>query len=174
MVRELVNPPSDSSEGFVRGIQWRGVVNASQTTQMQAAQNISQALLGTNLKCASCHNSFVSNVTLKQAYSFAAIFADAPLEIERCDVPTGDIAEAGFLYPELGTIDPPLDKLARMAKLADILVDRRNGRLYRTIANRFWARTMGRGLVEPQDAMDEAPWNQEMLDWLAADLVDHR
>ena len=174
MVRELVNPPSDSSEGFVRGIQWRGVVNASQTTQMQAAQNISQALLGTNLKCASCHNSFVSNITLKQAYSFAAIFADSVLEIERCDVPTGDIAAPGFLYPELGTIDPTLDRLARVAKLSDILVDRRNGRLYRTIANRLWERTMGRGLVEPLDAMDREPWSQELLDWLAADLVDHR
>jgi len=55
MVRELVNP-SKESEGFIKGIQWRGVVNASQRTEMQAAQNVSQSLMGMNLKCASCHN----------------------------------------------------------------------------------------------------------------------
>ncbi|MEQ8686050.1 MAG: hypothetical protein RIE86_12195, partial [Imperialibacter sp.] len=29
------------------------------------------------MKCASCHNSFVSNLTLDQAYGFASIFADS-------------------------------------------------------------------------------------------------
>jgi cytochrome c len=56
MVKELVNP-TEESEGFIKGIKWRGVVNASQRTEMHAAQNISQSLLGINLKCASCHNS---------------------------------------------------------------------------------------------------------------------
>ena len=64
MVTELVNP-SEASEGFIKGIKWRGVVNSSQSTEMQAAQNISQSLMGMNLKCASCHNSFVSNLTLR-------------------------------------------------------------------------------------------------------------
>ena len=39
MVQELVNPLPES-EGFIKGIKWRGVVNASQRTEMQAAQNI--------------------------------------------------------------------------------------------------------------------------------------
>src|SRR6201999_2543926 len=49
-VAELVNP-SAASEGFAKGIVWRGTVNASQMPQMQAAQNISQVFLGLNLKC---------------------------------------------------------------------------------------------------------------------------
>ncbi|KAG1649519.1 hypothetical protein GQR58_028927 [Nymphon striatum] len=53
MVAELVNP-IEGSEGFIEGIQWRGVINASQRTEMQAAQNIGQSLMGTNVKCASC------------------------------------------------------------------------------------------------------------------------
>src|SRR5690606_10997747 len=57
---ELVDP-TEESEGFIKGIAWRGAVNSSQTTAMQAAQNVSQALLGVNLKCASCHDSFVSD-----------------------------------------------------------------------------------------------------------------
>lgn len=173
MVRELVSPPTPASEGFIGGIQWRGEVNASQTTQMQAAQNVSQALLGLNLKCASCHDSFVSNLTLKQAYSFAAVFSDSILEIERCEVPTGDVAEPGFIYRELGEIDGSLPTTERLAQLADILVDQRDGRLYRTISNRIWARLMGRGLIEPIDEMDVEPWSQELLDWLGADLIEH-
>ncbi|MEX0779062.1 MAG: DUF1549 domain-containing protein [Balneolales bacterium] len=172
MVRQLINPNEDS-EGFIRGIQWRGDFNASQSTEMQAAQNISQSMLGLNMKCASCHNSFTSNLTLDQSYSFAAVFADSSLAIERCDIPTGDYAEPGFIYEELGDIDENLSKYERLVQLSDILADEKNGRLYRTIANRFWARLMGRGLVEPTDEMDNEPWNQDLLDWLAADLIDY-
>ena len=96
MVSELINP-NPASEGFIKGIQWRGVVNASQRTELQAAQNISQSLLGINLKCASCHNSFINNLTLDQAYGFANIFAQTPLEINRCDKPTGRMAKTAFL-----------------------------------------------------------------------------
>ena len=45
-VSELVDPKPESA-GFVKGIVWRGVVNASQTPEMQAAQNISQVARGT-------------------------------------------------------------------------------------------------------------------------------
>ncbi len=171
MVRELVNPNEDS-EGFIRGIQWRGDFNSSQSTEMQAAQNISQSLLAVNLKCASCHNSFTSNLTLNEAYSFAAVFTNDLLAIERCEVPTGDYATPGFFYSELGDIDGDLPVTQRLEQLADILTDTRNGRLYRTIVNRKWALLMGRGLVEPTDEMDLEPWNQELLDWLAAELID--
>src|SRR5690606_21755269 len=83
-VRELVSP-NERSAGFIRGIQWRGVVNASQRVEMQAAQNISQVFLGLNLKCASCHDSFISDWKLDDAYAFANIFSDATLEINWCD-----------------------------------------------------------------------------------------
>ena len=39
--------------------------------------------------------------------------------------------------------------------------------------NRIWKRLIGRGLVEPVDDMDAEPWNPELLDWLAADFVEH-
>lgn len=48
-VAELINPTPES-EGFVKGIVWRGVVNASQLPPLQAAQNISQVFMGVNLK----------------------------------------------------------------------------------------------------------------------------
>ena len=137
-VRELIDPDSES-EGFIKGIKWRGAVNASQTTELQAAQNISQSLLGLNLKCASCHNSFINNVTLQQAYDFAQVFADSTLELYRCDKPTGKNAKPAFLFPELGEVAGDGVK-ERLGALADIMTKEDNGRLYRTVVNRYWAR----------------------------------
>src|SRR5680860_1146856 len=170
MVKELIDP-SEASEGFIKGIEWRGVVNASQRTEMQAAQNIGQSLLGVNVKCASCHNSFVSNLTLEQTYGFASIFADSVMELNRCDEPLGKMATVNFLYPELGDVAAESVK-ERVSKLSEVIVKPENGRLYRTLTNRFWQQLMGRGIVEPVDEMDNSPWNADLLDWLAADFID--
>ncbi len=171
MVKELTNP-TEASEGFIKGIEWRGVVNASQRTEMQAAQNISQSLMGINLKCASCHNSFVSNLTLKQSYGFANVFSDSTMEIFRCDKPTGKMSEVQFLYPELGHIEAETVK-EKLIQLSEVMVKPENGRLYRTITNRIWDRLMGRGIIEPLDEMDNTPWNADLLDWLAADFIEN-
>jgi cytochrome c553 len=169
-VRELVDPTSES-EGFAKGIVWRGVVNASQTPQMQAAQNISQVFMGVNLKCASCHDSFINDWQLTDSYGLASIYSDQPLEMVLCDKPTGKIAAVRFLYPELGTIDSTASKSERLKQLANAMTSDRNGRLTGTIVNRLWAKFMGRGLVEPVDDMEQAAWNQDLLDWLASDLA---
>ncbi len=63
--------PAPATAGFTKGIVWRGVVNASQTPPMQAAQNISQVFMGVNLKCASCHDSFINDWQLRDAYGLA-------------------------------------------------------------------------------------------------------
>ena len=169
-VKELINP-DDASRGFIRGIEWRGVINSSQRTEMQAAQNVSQVFLGLNLKCASCHDSFVSDWKLDDAYSFANVFSDTTLEINRCDKPTGKIAGRRILYKELGEINPTASRPERLKQLADYLVQPMDGRLYRTLVNRVWAELMGRGIVEPVDVMDNAPWSQDLLDWMASDFV---
>ncbi len=171
-VAQLVNP-SPESEGFAKGIVWRGVVNASQTPQMQTAQNIAQVFMGVNLKCASCHDSFVNDLTLADAYGLAGIYADGPLEMVHCDKPTGKTAELKFLYPELGAFDPQADKPARLKQLAQIITQRQDARLTRTLVNRLWQKFMGRGLIEPVDDMEKAAWDQDLLDWLAEDFASH-
>lgn len=170
MVKELIDP-TDESEGFIKGIQWRGAVNASQRTEMQAAQNIGQSLLGVNVKCASCHNSFVSNLTLEQSYGFAAIFADSLLELNRCDKPLGRMAKVNFLYPELGSVDAE-SVIERLSLLSEVIIKPENGRMYRTLVNRVWKELMGRGIIEPVDEMDNTPWDSSILDWLASDFID--
>jgi mono/diheme cytochrome c family protein len=169
-VHDLISPVP-GSEGFTKGIVWRGVVNASQVPPVQAAQNISQVFLGTNLKCASCHDSFVNHWKLADAYALASVFAEKPLEIHRCDQGTGKTSGVGFIYPELGTIDASKPRLDRMKQLADLLVKPEDGRFARTIVNRLWASMMGRGIVEPLDDMDQLAWDQDLLDWLASDFV---
>jgi mono/diheme cytochrome c family protein len=171
-VRELVNPTPES-EGFANGIVWRGVVNASQTPQMQAAQNISQVFMGVNLKCASCHDSFINDWMLSDSYGLASIYSDEPLEMVHCDKPTGQFGKIKFIYTELGDIDPKAPKAERLKQLAGIITSRKDGRLTRTIVNRLWAKFFGRGLVEPVDEMDNPAWNQDLLDWLASDLADN-
>lgn len=171
-VRQLVSPVP-GSEGFVKGIVWRGVVNASQVPAMQAAQNVSQVFLGINMKCASCHDSFINQWKLKDAYGLASIFAEDRLEMHRCDKPMGEYAAMKFLWPELGAVDPSRPQEDRLKQLASAITNERNGRLTRTMVNRLWARLMGRGLVEPVDDMDADAWNQDLLDWLAVDLAEH-
>src|SRR4029077_174570 len=99
-VRELLNPKPDA-EGFIKGIKWRGVVNASQVPELQFSQNVAQVFLGINLKCASCHDSFIDSWRLEDAYNLPAVVAAQPLELHRCDKPTGATARAKFLFPEL-------------------------------------------------------------------------
>ncbi len=171
-VKELISP-GKQSQGFISGIQWRGVVNASQRVEMQAAQNVSQVFLGLNLKCASCHDSFISDWKLDDSYAFANIFCDSTLEINRCDKPTGKMAGRRMLFKELGQIDTSLDRKKRLQQLADLIVQPKDGRLYRTLVNRVWAQLMGRGIVEPVDVMDNDPWSPQLLDWLAADFISN-
>jgi hypothetical protein len=80
---------------------------------------------------------------------------------------------ANFLFPELGSVDPLAPREERLARLAELMTSPDNGRLTRTIVNRLWDRMMGRPLAFPVDALASRPWNEDLLDYLAADLADH-
>ncbi|QDU27505.1 Planctomycete cytochrome C [Anatilimnocola aggregata] len=173
LARELISPPTPDSAGFIDGIRWRGDVSAGQTVEIQFAQSVGQALLGINLKCASCHDSFIDRWTLAESYGLAAIYSNRPLEIHRCDKPIGQQAAAAWLFPELGQVDAKAAQPERLKQLAGLVTHRDNGRFTRTIVNRLWHRLMGRGIVHPPDAMQTEPWNADLLDFLAEDLVEH-
>ena len=169
-VRELI-APSDESRGFIDGIVWRGTVNASQTVPIQFAQNVGQTFLGINLKCASCHDSFVDRWKLQETYDFAAIMTEQPLELHRCEKATGTMATPGWMFADLGQIDPAAAPRQRLEQLASLLTNPDNGWLSRNLVNRLWHRLMGRGLVHPVDSLRLTPWSEDLLDVLAADLV---
>ena len=171
--RELIAPSSDS-EGFAKGIIWRGAVSAGQVPELQYSQSVSQTFLGINMKCASCHDSFVDRWKLRDAYGLAAIYSDHPMELVRCDIPTGKPAAAAWPFPELGQVDATKPREERLAQLAALITHPDNGRFQRTIVNRLWHRLMGRGVVHPVDAMQTQPWNQDLLDVLANRLVESK
>lgn len=170
--RELI-APSPESEGFSAGIRWRGDVSAGQTVEIQFAQSVGQSFLGINLKCASCHDSFVDRWTLADSYGLAAVYSQQPLELHRCDKPLGQKATAAWLFPELGKIDNKLPQPDRLRQLAALMTHPGNGRFTRTIVNRLWHRLMGRGIVHPTDAMQTPPFNADLLDYLASHLADN-
>ena len=172
-VRELISPSADS-EGFIKGIKWRGRVNASQVREIQFSQNVSQVFFGINMKCASCHDSFIDRWKLVDAYGLAAVIAEQPLEIARCDKLTGQMAVPTFPWPELGAIDGKEPRDKRLERLAGLVTHPDNGRFPRTIANRIWQRLMGRGIVHPVDVMANEPWSEDLIEYLATYLVDHQ
>jgi mono/diheme cytochrome c family protein len=173
-VEQLLNPTaSEDPDGFLIGVNWRGEVNASQTPAMQAAQNSAQIFIGVNLKCNSCHDSFISKWRLKDAYGLASFFSEADrLRLYRCDVAQDDYATPAFLFPELNRVPPSGSLTDRRKTAAAIFTDTRNGRLPRTMVNRMWHRLLGRGFVQNPDEMDGVPWSPALLDWLASDFVD--
>ncbi|HLY17139.1 MAG TPA: DUF1549 domain-containing protein [Bryobacteraceae bacterium] len=175
MIAALVNPVDRTDpHGFLIGVNWRGDVNASQTPYMQAAQNTAQIFLGINLKCASCHDSFINRYKLRESYGMAALFSPrSRLELVRCDVKTGKFTGPRLLYPDLGAVPDEATLADRHAAAARFFTDARNGRVARTIVNRYWQKLFGRGLVEPVDEMDAEPWNAALLDWLAGDFTAH-
>ncbi|HEU0005648.1 MAG TPA: DUF1549 domain-containing protein [Terriglobia bacterium] len=173
-VTALLNPekPGDP-RGYLIGVNWRGDVSASQIPPVQAAQNSAQVFMGVNLKCASCHDSFINHWKLRDSYGLASFFSENELELVRCDVKLGETSQAKFLYPELGGIETTAPLATRRAAVARLMTLPENGRLTRTLVNRYWKKLIGRGLVEPVDDMDQQPWNEDLLDWLASDFADH-
>ena len=173
MARELLAPQGAASRGFIDGIKWRGDVSAGQTVEIQFSQSVAQSFLGINMKCASCHDSFIDQWKLSDAYALAAVYSEQPLELHRCDKPTGEMAKPGWLFPELGDIDASVDRDTRLRQLSRLMTTSENGRFARTIVNRLWCQLMGRGIVHPLDAMHTRPWNEDLLDVLANHLIEH-
>ena len=174
MVKDLFSTKPDA-QGFIKGIQWRGTVSASQSVEMQAAQNSAQAFLGINIKCASCHDAFTSNWSLQQSHEFASFFSkEGSVDIHRCDKPTGGKATPKFLYDGLGSVTPNAKLEERLKQLGEMVTHKENGRFSRTIVNRYWALLMGRGLIFQVDEMDSKPWSVDVLDDLAYRFVENK
>lgn len=172
MIDDIIQEKNGAA-GFLKGIVWIGDLEPHQLPAMQAAQNVSSVFLGVDLRCASCHNSFTSDWRLKDVYNFASIFANSPLTITRCGVPSDEKSFPAFLYPKAFDNVNFVDREKRLSKLANALTNPNNGRVARNIVNRIWQRLMGRALIEPVYDMTGTSWENDLLEWLAQDFVDN-
>ena len=92
------------------------------------------------------------------------------LELTRCDKPTGVMAKAAWLFPEIGQVDPSAPKTERLEQLAALFTHPQNGRVTRTIVNRLWAQLMGRGHRASARRNGDGTGSADLLDWLAYDF----
>ena len=174
MVGQLLDPVPGGPDGYLKGVNWRGQVNASQTPPIQAAQNVAQAFLSSSIKCASCHNSFTNSWKLEQAYGLASFFSAVNLQMHRCDAPTGRTVPPRFLFPELGTVPATADAKTRLKAVSRMVTSPKNPLFAKTIVNRVWKQLLGRGLFEPADDFDNAVVvHPALLEWLAWDFMAH-
>ena len=160
------------------------------------AESTAQLFLGTQLKCAQCHNHPFDHWTQDDYYGWADVFARVNykvLENRRKDSndshefvgeqvvyesrdgdvkdPRGKKVEPRFLGDPSRHLSPAQDRLDELGEWIT-----RNPLFARSQANRIWFHLMGRGIVDPIDDFrpTNPPSHPGLLDALTREFVDHK
>jgi len=170
---------------------------ASQNDVPMAAKGtiVSTAFLGVEMKCARCHDSPANISTQQDLFELAGMLGTKAIEVPTTSSVAPGRLTAGGRKPLIqvtlkpgAKVEPawPFDefcpeplgeKLAEDSKdtrdrLAALVTAPQNERFAQVIANRMWARFMGRGIVEPISDWEKGrPTHPELLRWLARELV---
>jgi hypothetical protein len=143
--------------------------------------------LGTSITCARCHNHPLEKWTQDQYWSLANLFSRVGLkngdktgEVFVQTLPSGEALHLrrGIAMPPTPLDGKPLpldSDTDRRAYFADWLTSKDNPYFAKAMVNRLWRNFLGRGLVEAEDDFRQTnpPTNEELLDWLAKDFIDH-
>lgn len=155
---------------------------------LKLSENVAQAFLGVRTQCAQCHNHPFDRWTMNDYYGFAAFFAQVgrkPGEDPR-EAVIYNGASGGVRHPVggkdvaprfLGGAQPEIPKGGdRRRVLSDWLTAPDNPYFARNLANWIWAHFLGIGIIDPVDdvRVSNPPSNPELLDALAAKLVEYR
>jgi hypothetical protein len=169
-------------------------VGEQQSEKSEAPESVAQALLGTRIGCARCHNHPLERYTQDDFYHFAAYFSR--VKLDRKEAKTGPTVlrvshqDAGQNKNPVGVNQPrtgkfmkpqPLDRTASVvnpgddprAALAKWITDPANEYFAGAMVNRVWAHYMNVGLVEPVDDLraTNPPTNPELWKALVAHFV---
>jgi hypothetical protein len=184
MVREII-----TSEGSTFK---EGPANFYLTARTPAdwSETVAQLFLGVRMQCARCHHhpfekwsqddyygmtAFFARLGTKSSQEFGLFTRETVVYLK----PTGEVShprKGGLVKPH--PLDGPVmdDPFDRRRKLAEWITAPANPFFARNMVNRFWAYTMGRGLIEPIDDLRETnPASiPELLDALAQDFVKNK
>ena len=161
------------------------------------AESTAQMMLGIRLQCAKCHNHPFDRWTQDDYYGWSSVFAGVDYKIldnrRRDRNNKHEFVGEQIVFrqrgrrvkdPRTGEEVPPLilDESAALGAdadplqvLANWLVDEENPFFAKVQVNRIWAHMLGRGIVDPIDdfRLTNAASHPELLDWLAAEFVQH-
>jgi hypothetical protein len=151
----------------------------------QPVADTAQVFLGLRLQCAKCHHHPYERWGQDDYYGLAGFFtrlgrkgfgepppyySSRTRTVGELHPRTGKPIEPKYLDGPMAKIPPEEDPRHR---LVDWMARKDNPFFARALVNRLWGHLFGRGLVDPVDDMRETnpPSNQELLDFLAAELI---
>lgn len=200
LVTQLILQKGSSAAGGPAGF---GLATQNDSPFAAKGTIISAAFLGIDTKCARCHDSPTGSARQEQLFQLGAMLAAAPLKVPKTSSVDPDKLHAGgrqalievtlmpgtevapawpfsqlvqldFAGSEFEKQDSNQDPQVLRRRLAYLLTSPQNERFAQVIANRVWARFMGRGIVEPLDDWEKGkPTHPELLRWLGREFVRH-
>ncbi len=190
VVVELIEMEGSLYQGGPAGF---GMASLNDAPMAAKADILSQAFLANKLSCARCHDAPFHPFRQKDLFSMAAMLeGDAVVLPASSTVPVREGGRKPYVEITLragesidphwpfgdfsggeGFAPPPRNtSIEARHALASVMVHPANQRFSRVVANRVWARFMGRGIVEPLDDWEDTePANPDLLDYLAREFV---
>lgn len=155
--------------------------------RLKLSENVAQVFMGIRTQCAQCHNHPFDRWTMDDYYGFAAFFSQVGrkqsedyrqiLVFNSFGGEVNHPVGGAVVKPKfLGSAVPETAGKDRRAVLAEWITSNDNPLFAKSIANRIWAHFNGVGIVDPVDDFraSNPPSNPELLDALAAKLVDYK
>ncbi|MDF1787480.1 MAG: DUF1553 domain-containing protein [Verrucomicrobiales bacterium] len=185
-VSELIALQGSPLDGGAAGFK---IATENDAPAAAKAHVIATAFLGTEMKCARCHDAPYHQSTQKDLFGLAAMLEGKPLKVPKTStVPLsffkriGDRESKVKMTLEPGTPVEPAwpfgssvnGQQSSQERLAWELTRPQNHRFTQVIVNRVWQRYFGQGFVEPaSDWEGNEPSHPQLLDYLARDFIAH-
>ena len=192
MVTELLRLKGSSAAGGPAGF---GIASQNDVPMAAKATIVTTAFLGVETKCARCHDAPAHTSKQEQVFALAALLETKAVKVPATSsvsmaklreggrkplievtLEPGASVEPHWPFPEFSqesiADDLALDPKDPRDRLATLITAPQNERFAQVMANRIWARLMGRGLVEqPWDWERSKHSHPELLRWLGRELV---
>ncbi|PAZ04232.1 MAG: hypothetical protein CAK86_05945 [Opitutia bacterium AMD-G1] len=192
MVTELLRLKGSSAAGGPAGF---GIATQNDVPMAAKATIVTTAFLGMETKCARCHDAPAHTAKQEQVFALAALLETKAVKVPitssvsmaklreggrkpliEVTLEPGASVEPHWPFPELSqesvADDLALDPKDPRDRLATLVTAPQNERFAQVMANRLWARLMGRGLVDQAwDWERSKNSHPELLRWLGRELV---